>query len=308
MPLDFKFNSASGLGLRSTLNQDSTDRYWVNGSGWVSPGLTFLSRSMSLMVGTDEKNGSYSGVYTGMGTESGVTLFIHETGNSNLVIGQQTFYIISGSPAWNYDLVGKVLGGGTTDFYGTGVVSQNQEVAVTGAVTATVTGVVNANVVSFSGNSNTVQWLNNMISNGLISASISGDLYGKILGSGSSSLQSTGVAVNIPDCYFADIEYNIDDSGSPPADEYTVFWYKNSAPLTTGVTAPQLTVVKRSDGLDLIPTTGMTGIGSLMAFKYTATGEFRQADGEAIIVNPTATIDGVNRSWIRLFSRDINPS
>jgi hypothetical protein len=105
------------------------------------------------------------------------------------------------------------------------------------------------------------------------------------------------------DVYPADISLAID--GSNEADEYTVQWFRNGDPVTSGITVPLIQVVKRADGTDLIASTAMTQIGSTGAYKYDATtAAERITEGEAVLIHVSATINGSTRTWRRLVSRD----
>ena len=103
------------------------------------------------------------------------------------------------------------------------------------------------------------------------------------------------------DVYPADLDLTIDDANSQ--DEYTVTWYRNGTLLTSGITSPTITVIKRADGTDLIGTTAMTQVGSSGTYKYTETSN-RLTAGEAVIITLSATIDGATRSWRKIKSRD----
>jgi hypothetical protein len=124
-----------------------------------------------------------------------------------------------------------------------------------------------------------------------------------ILGT-SSALVYDSEATSVENAYYADMEFNLDESGSPPADEYTVSWFKNSEPLIGSVSGVNLKVINRLDGSDLISDSAMSQVGSLGVFKYDATGDARFTKGESYIVRVSGTIDGETRTWQRLFSRD----
>lgn len=100
--------------------------------------------------------------------------------------------------------------------------------------------------------------------------------------------------------YYADIQMNLDNQNTQ--DEYTVTWFSNSTPVAP--TSPQLQVIKRSDGTDQIPATGMTQIGSTTSYKYDATTTYRISRGESYLAQATATIDGSTRTWRKIIGRD----
>jgi len=103
------------------------------------------------------------------------------------------------------------------------------------------------------------------------------------------------------DIYYSDIQFTKDGTNSK--DEYTVSWFKNGTPITTGITSPQIQVIKRTDGTDLVAITSLTQIGSSAVYKYDETTN-RTTNGEAYIVQVTATIDSGTRTWRRLVARD----
>lgn len=98
--------------------------------------------------------------------------------------------------------------------------------------------------------------------------------------------------------YDADIDFRRDGAG----DEYTVCWFRDGVPVTSGITSAQIQVVKRADGTDLIAATNMTEIGSTGAYKYNAST--LQTAGESYVVVVTATIDGATRTARLVRGRD----
>lgn len=101
--------------------------------------------------------------------------------------------------------------------------------------------------------------------------------------------------------YHADVFLTRDMLNS--RDEYTVIWYKNGTPVTSGITVPTIQVVRRSNGTDFIVASSMTQIGSTGAFKYDS--DVRLVSGEAGIAVVQATIDGASRTWRRVVGRDV---
>jgi len=115
---------------------------------------------------------------------------------------------------------------------------------------------------------------------------------------------AAGTAVTLAaseDVYHADVFLTRDTLNSQ--DEYTVVWYKNGTPVTSGITLPTLQVVKRSDGTDLVASSTMTQIGSTGCYKLDSTT--RLTSGEAAVAIITATIDAASRTWRRPVGRDI---
>ena len=100
--------------------------------------------------------------------------------------------------------------------------------------------------------------------------------------------------------YHAKVDLNIDAGNSK--DEWTVVWYRNGVAVTP--TTPQIQLLKRSDGSDLLATTSMSQVGSTLAWKYDATSTNRTTAGEATTAVLTATIDGAVRTWYEHRSRD----
>lgn len=109
------------------------------------------------------------------------------------------------------------------------------------------------------------------------------------------------VGAQLASIYAAQIDFSDDEANTQ--DEYSVQWFKNGAPVTSGITAPTIQVVSRSDGSDLVAVASMTQIGSTGAYKYDE-GTNRITDGEAVVVQVQATIDGSTRTWRKLVSRD----
>lgn len=105
------------------------------------------------------------------------------------------------------------------------------------------------------------------------------------------------------DVYPADIGFTIDDSNS--RDEYTVVWFRNGAPVTSGITVPTIQAIKRADGTNLIPSSVMTQIASTGAYKYDAVTAERATPGEAVVVVVSATINGSTRTWRKVITRDV---
>lgn len=93
--------------------------------------------------------------------------------------------------------------------------------------------------------------------------------------------------------YYADIFYNKDETNIK--DEYTMIWFKNGIPITSGITSPTIQVIKR-DGTSLISPVAMTQIGTTGYYKYDELAN-RQTMGESYVIICTATIDGAVRTY-----------
>ena len=95
------------------------------------------------------------------------------------------------------------------------------------------------------------------------------------------------------------------DNNPGVIDRYTIVWYKNSEPVTTGVTVPTVQVIQASDGVDLVPTTPMVQVAALGIFRYdeTATAK-RIVNGASYYIKAEAFIEGKTRIWYQQVSRD----
>jgi hypothetical protein len=103
------------------------------------------------------------------------------------------------------------------------------------------------------------------------------------------------------DVYTAKLWLQIDDANT--YDRYTVAWFKNGVPVTSGITNPAIQVVQRSDGNDLVGSTSMTQIGSTGRYKYDENSN-RISSGAGYLVLVSATIDGSTRNWCEIVGRD----
>lgn len=121
---------------------------------------------------------------------------------------------------------------------------------------------------------------------------------------GTFKAKSLALLEEVTDLYHADIDVVFDDDGSG-VDQYTISWFKNGVPITSGITDPEIQVVKQFDATDLIAATAMTEIGSTGVQKYAASGSERVSSGDATIVIATATIDGATRTFRENNGRDL---
>jgi hypothetical protein len=101
------------------------------------------------------------------------------------------------------------------------------------------------------------------------------------------------------DSYYAAIDVCFDDSGGK--DKYSIQWFDNSMPVTSGITSPTLQVVKMGDGADLVASTTPTAVSG--AYKHEESSN-RMGAGSAYIVIVGATIDGSARTYRHVISRD----
>lgn len=101
--------------------------------------------------------------------------------------------------------------------------------------------------------------------------------------------------------YQAKVEF-VNDEGNA-TDRYTVTWFKNGEPITSGTSLETIQVIKSSDGSDLVASTGLTEVASLGIFKHAETTN-RQASGATYRAKMQATIDGATRTWYEPVGRD----
>lgn len=103
------------------------------------------------------------------------------------------------------------------------------------------------------------------------------------------------------DVYQAKVTLLDDNSGS--YDRYAVVWFKNGAPVTTGITDAKIQIIKATDGTDLVAEASMTQIASTGLYRYSE-GSNRVVDGASYIAKATATIDAATRTWYQPVGRD----
>jgi len=170
---------------------------------------------------------------------------------------------------------------------------------------------VKANIVALSGVQTNINQFQTDVSSltinitGVVAASITGVVDANVTFVAGTTVTSTGdfqADLDALNVFHADIRLQIDGSGG--IDEHTIFWFKNAARVTTGITNPIIHSVKRSSGTSLISPTPLTEIGSTHVFKYDATGGERQKTGESYIVSVSGTIEGSTRTFTRLLGRD----
>lgn len=102
------------------------------------------------------------------------------------------------------------------------------------------------------------------------------------------------------DIYPADISLTTDEATG--ADEWTVSWFRNGTPLeAVEVTLPTIRVVSRATGADLL-SAPMDPIDAGASYKYDSS--IIVEPGEAVIVEVGAEIDGAERIWRKIISRD----
>jgi hypothetical protein len=126
------------------------------------------------------------------------------------------------------------------------------------------------------------------------------DLAGTLHVDAAAISDSTAAADNVEtlaaNLYEALIDYREDATSS--TDQYSVKWFKDRAAVASGsISDPEIQVIKRSDGADLIAASALSAVGT-DGLKYNATGAERNTGGEVLLVKTTATIDAATRtSW-----------
>jgi hypothetical protein len=129
------------------------------------------------------------------------------------------------------------------------------------------------------------------------------DAWEKVDWDGTNLIGSDAVLFNtLQAVYWIEGDFYKDDINS--RDEYTVQWYKNDAPLTSGCTTPLIQVVKRADWTDLVAEVAMTQNGATGMCKYDASGAQRMTNGEAAYAYCTITVDGAARTRRMVIGRD----
>ena len=93
------------------------------------------------------------------------------------------------------------------------------------------------------------------------------------------------------------------DDGNAGSDRYTVVFFKNSQPVTSGITSPTLQVIKAADGTDLIASDSLTQIGATGLYRYNEATNRIDA-GAMYIAKTQATIGGATRTWYQPVGRD----
>lgn len=124
-------------------------------------------------------------------------------------------------------------------------------------------------------------------------------------GSGAGGYVSTtdslqAVRDQVDDAYYADIKLTRDEVND--RDEYTVVWFKNGQPVTSGLSGtPTIRVYDRA-GSNLIATTNMTEVITGV-WKYNEAANLVTI-GDAVIAHVAATIDSVARTDRAVLTRD----
>lgn len=86
-------------------------------------------------------------------------------------------------------------------------------------------------------------------------------------------------------------------------DQYTVSFFKNTELITSGVSTPKISAIKRSNGATIFSNATLTAVGT--SFKYDVNDSSKMIQlGETYIVTITATIDGLTRTISKLVTRD----
>jgi hypothetical protein len=128
----------------------------------------------------------------------------------------------------------------------------------------------------------------------LPSALISGRMDASVGAMQSNVVTDAAVATDM-DSYQAKITLTEDVDETDTTDVYVVDWYKNGAPIESGITSPVITVTPVVTGSAIITAAAMTEIGTTEAYRYAATGAEKVSNGVAYFVQVQATIDGSTR-------------
>ena len=123
----------------------------------------------------------------------------------------------------------------------------------------------------------------------------------------SNMVQVSGAEINGNDfysnLYYANIKFNKDTINS--RDEYTVNWFKNNQPLSSGnFSNPALTVYNTSTGAALFSNQKLTYASlNLGVVRYNDAVNVT-ASGEAYLVVASSLIDGASRRWEQIIGID----
>lgn len=93
------------------------------------------------------------------------------------------------------------------------------------------------------------------------------------------------------------------DADGDAKDRYVVAFFKDTHPLSSGVTGVTIQVVRISNGSDLIAPTSMTEVAGTAMFKHDESSN-RMVSGQAYAILISATIDSAVRTWRQPMSRD----
>lgn len=93
------------------------------------------------------------------------------------------------------------------------------------------------------------------------------------------------------------------DDEANATDRYACVWFLNGVPVVSGITSPQIQVIKMADGSDLVGVTGMSQAAATGLYRYDE-GTDRIVSGVAYMAKVTATIGGSTRTWYQPVGRD----
>jgi hypothetical protein len=114
------------------------------------------------------------------------------------------------------------------------------------------------------------------------------------------SSQATSGTIDIEDVYQAKI--TLHDDKTTQTNKYTVVFFKNSKPITSGITSPKIQVIKTGDGTDLISEIYLEQIGSYGLYRHFETSN-RIVNGMAYVVKSSVIIDEETRIWYQPIGR-----
>lgn len=162
--------------------------------------------------------------------------------------------------------------------------------------TPTVAGVLEADVTHIGGDAQSATDLKDFVDAGYDPATnkVEGvKLADSLTAVAASGINAASLAADM-DSYTGKVSVVPDTANS--VDRWTMVWFKNGVPLTAGVSACTLQVIKHSDNSDLIAATTMTQEGSTESFTLDEATN-RIVAGASYEAKVLATIGGSQRPW-----------
>lgn len=274
-------SSADGNTIQGSLTITQPDiRLKKNGGAWAQK-----SAAQSL---THEENGWYEVSLSTTDTDTlGILIVaVHESG---------------ALPVWREFLV--VPANVYDSFFSTDLLQVDAtQLLGTAFATPTVAGVIEADMTHLGGVAQSATDLKDFADDGYDPSTnkVQGVvLVDTVTDLADNAINDAAVATDM-DSYTAKI-WVIKDSTT--ADRYGVRWYKNGAPITSGIASPVIQVIKASDGTDLVASVALTEIGSTHRFKRDETTN-KMTAGQMYFAVVSATIDGSTRTFEQQVGRD----
>ncbi len=115
----------------------------------------------------------------------------------------------------------------------------------------------------------------------------------------------SGLGAAMLPIFYADIRYTYDKNAASQ-DEYTVAWFRNAIQLSSGDISSNVYIqgYKRSDGTNLFATTTMGAASTTLGLFTHSESAGRLVPGEAAMIEVSGTIQGANRVWSKIITRD----